>query len=85
MGVFSFDKQEFDLESKRTYFLTLVDVYFGASIAELMSELKIVEEQEHYSFCEGLMKGIRFCEKNNYIESKKERLRLSNELFKDTE
>ena len=85
MGMFSFDKQEFDLESKRTYFLTLVDVFFGASIVELNEELAIHEDAGHYSLCEGMLRGIRFCEKNNYIEIKKEILRLSNELFKDTE
>ena len=72
----------FTQEAERHYAITLLDVIYGSSIAEIAEELSLFEEAEAYEVCEGIKRAIDFCKTKTIFEIKKELLSLLEEKKK---
>lgn len=66
----------FTEEAEKHYAITLLDVIYGSSIAELIVELELFEEREEYAICEGIKRALDFCKTKTIFEIKKELLYL---------
>ena len=72
----------FTQEAERHYAITLLDIIYGSSMAEIMEELSFFEEQEAYEVCEGVKRAINFSKTKTILEIKKELLSLREEKKK---
>ena len=69
----------FNQEAERHYAITLLDIIYGSSMAEITEELSLFEEAEAYEVCEGIKRAINFCKTKTILEIKKELLSLLEE------
>lgn len=66
----------FTQKAERHYAITLLDIIYGSSMAEIMEELSFFEEAEAYEVCEGIKRAINFSKTKTILEIKKELLSL---------
>jgi len=69
-------------EAEKHYAMTLLDVIYGSSLAEITEELSLFEEAQAYEVCEGIKRAIDFCRTKTILEIKKELLSLLEEKKK---
>jgi len=74
------DTEGFDCEVQKHYLITLIDVVYGSSIAELVEDLRFFESEEQYEICSGINKAINFCKHKTILDIKKEIVTLTEKL-----
>jgi hypothetical protein len=80
MRFVNLSSEDFNSQVQKHYLITLIDVVYGSSIAELVEELSFFEQEEQYEICSGIKKAIEFCKGKNILDIKKEIVALSEEL-----
>jgi len=74
------DTEGFDCEVQKHYLITLIDVVYGSSIAELVEDLRFFESEEQYEICSAIKKAINFCKHKTILDIKKEIVTLTEKL-----
>ncbi len=71
MRLVNLSSEDFNCQVQKHYLITLIDVVYGSSMAELVEELNFFEKEEQYEICSAIKKAIEFCKGKTILDIKK--------------